>query len=162
MDEPLYVERQNFSPLFYGILLATGVSGLLVALPDSAGNVVPARAASGFGMVLLSAVLLNLMCMTIRVLPEEIAIHFGRTIYYYSKHIRLEDIHRVEPVSYRPIRESGGWGIRWGRHEGRNARYFSARGDRAVLLDTAKGLIILGTPDAHKLAGIIQSAKDAA
>lgn len=158
MLEPIYVERQNFSPWVYGILLTTGVLGLFVALPEMGGEATAGRFLAGFTMVGISAILLNVLCMTVRVLPDEVTIHFGRTFYFYSKHIGMDEIRRVEVIEYQPIRESGGWGIRWGRHDGRKARYFSARGTRAVLLDTDKGLMIIGTPTPEKLAAAVAGA----
>lgn len=159
MIEPLYVERQNFSPWFYGLLLAIGVGGLVVALPGSEGADAE-RFLAGFAMVGVAVVLLNVLCMTIRVLPDEITIHFGRTFFFYSKHIGIDEIRRVEVIEYRPIRESGGWGIRWGKHEGEKARYFSARGTQAVLLDTDKGLMILGTSNPQRVAHAIEQARN--
>ena len=95
-------------------------------------------------------------------MPDEVSIHFGRSFFFYTVHIGLEDIRRVECISYRPIRESGGWGIRWGSHEGRKARYFSASGDKAVLIETDKRLMIIGSSNPEKLAAAIESARGAA
>ena len=161
MIEPLYVERQNFSPWVYGLLLTMGVSGLIIALPELCAEATAPRFFTGFTLVATSAGLLNILCMTIRVLPDEVTIHFGRTFYFYSKHIGIDEIRRVEVIEYRPIAESGGWGIRWGKHDCQKARYFSARGTQAVLLDTDKGLMILGSPAPDKLAAAIETAVNA-
>lgn len=158
MLEPIYVERQNFSPWLYGFLLALGILGLFIAVPKIGGEASAAGFLAGFSMVGVSVILINILCMTVRVLPDEITIHFGRTFYFYSKHIGMDEIRRVEVIEYRPIAESGGWGIRWGKHEGRQARYFSARGNRAVLLETDKNLIILGTTNPDALAAAVEQA----
>jgi hypothetical protein len=134
------------------------VLGLFVALPERGGEAAADRFLVGFLLVAISAILLNVLCMTIRVMPDEITIHFGRTFYFYSKHIGLDEVRRVEVIDYRPIAESGGWGIRWGKHEGQKARYYSARGARAVLLDTEKGLIIIGSPRPEMLAKAVTGA----
>lgn len=159
MLEPLYVERQNFSPWVYGVLLAIGVLGLVVALPRIGEEASAERFLAGFFLVGIAVILLNVLCMTIRVLPDEVTIHFGRTFFFYSKHIGVDEIRRVEIIEYQPVRESGGWGIRRGEHEGRKARYFSARGSRAVLLDTEKGVMILGSLNPDRLAAAIDQAR---
>lgn len=161
MLEPIHVERQNFSTWLFGLLLAMGVAGVIIALPDRGGEASAARFLAGFSMVGVSVFLLNILSMTIRVLPDEITIHFGRTFYFYSKHIGIHEIRSVDVVEYQPIRESGGWGIRWGKHNGQKARYFSARGNRAVLMETEKGLMLLGSPDPEKLAAAIDEARTA-
>lgn len=162
MQEPTYVERQNFHPWAYAILLATGVGGLLLSLPAMDGSVVVERAIPGFLMLATAAILVNVLAMTIRVLPNGVHIHFGRIIFYYSKTIPFDEVKRVEVVNYEPLRESGGWGIRWGKHQGQKARYFSARGNRAVLLETGDDLFILGSSDPERLEQAICAAWESA
>jgi hypothetical protein len=52
-----------------------------------------------------------------------------------AKLIPFRDINRCEVRTYRPIREYGGWGIRYGR----NGKAYNVSGDRGVQLEFIKG-----------------------
>lgn len=49
-------------------------------------------------------------------------------------HIPRRLIEHIEPLSYRPIRQFGGWGIRWGYLKGTWTTAYSMRGSTGVLL----------------------------
>jgi len=69
--------------------------------------------------------------------------------------IPLSDITRVEPVTYQPLKEFGGWGFRGSREK----RAWTARGNRALLLDTQDGRqIYIGSDDPRTLETRIRSA----
>lgn len=69
--------------------------------------------------------------------------------------IPRRDIARVAAVVYRPIREFGGWGIRFGR---KGARCYSISGDRAVELTLTDGRrVLLGSLDPEPLAAAIRT-----
>ncbi len=54
------------------------------------------------------------------------------------KRIRYDDILALESVKYSPIREFGGWGIRFAGKK----RAWTARGDQAVVLHLADGMLL--------------------
>jgi len=56
-----------------------------------------------------------------------------------KKRIVLSDIKSAEVVTYRPIRNFGGWGIRCGRFRGERTGCLSLKGNRGVLLTIEKG-----------------------
>jgi hypothetical protein len=56
-----------------------------------------------------------------------------------AKLIPFRDINRCEVRTYRPIREYGGWGIRYGR----NGKAYNVSGDRGVQLEFIKGCSLL-------------------
>ena len=63
----------------------------------------------------------------------------------------------AEAVAYRPLRQFGGWGIRFGR--GRT-RAYSMSGDRAVRLTLVDGSeVFLGSLEPEALAGAIERAR---
>src|SRR5262249_58159993 len=68
--------------------------------------------------------------------------------------VALGAIQRIEVVSYRPLRDYGGWGIRTGRD---GERVLNARGNRGVLLDLGDGTpLLIGSQRPEALAIAIQ------
>ncbi len=62
-------------------------------------------------------------------------------------------IRRCAAVTYRPIVEYGGWGIRWG---GPRKWAYNVRGDRGVLLELADGgTLLVGSQRPGELARAI-------
>jgi len=84
-------------------------------------------------LVLLSVLTLR---QSTTVAGDAVTVRFGPL---YRMRIPFSDIARAEAVTYRPIREYGGWGIRgFGRR-----RALSTRGDRGVLVTRADGSTVL-------------------
>ncbi len=73
--------------------------------------------------------------------------------------VDLAAIASVEVVDYRPLRQFGGWGWRWGRH---GSRQFAMSGAQAVLLTLRdERTVHLGSDDPAGLAIAIDRARDA-
>ncbi|HKK94421.1 MAG TPA: hypothetical protein VJ925_13385, partial [Longimicrobiales bacterium] len=69
--------------------------------------------------------------------------------------IPFADVTRIESVTYRPLKEFGGWGLRGGKQK----RAWTARGDRAVVLHTRDDRrIYIGSDEPSKLEGRIRTA----
>jgi hypothetical protein len=74
----------------------------------------------------------------------------------YRRVFAIADVQRLEVISYRPIADYGGWGIRWGRD---GERVLSARGDRGVRLDLADGTrLLIGSQRPEVLASALERA----
>jgi hypothetical protein len=70
------------------------------------------------------------------------------------RRIPLEDLAGVEARTYSPIKEYGGWGIRFGR----GGRAYNVSGNRGVRIDYATGRhILIGSQRADELAQAISS-----
>ena len=84
-------------------------------------------------LVLLAVLTLH---QTTRVGGDGVTVRFGLL---YSTRIPFSDIAHAEAVTYRPILEYGGWGIRgFGRR-----RALNTRGDKGVLLTRTDGSTVL-------------------
>ncbi|HPD31808.1 MAG TPA: DUF6141 family protein [Phycisphaerae bacterium] len=71
------------------------------------------------------------------------------------RHIRFDEITECWPRTYRPIREFGGWGIRWGR----GGKAYNISGNRGVQLVLAGGRrLLIGSQHAEELAAAIRDA----
>lgn len=74
-----------------------------------------------------------------------------------DRRLRLEDVTAWEAREYRPIREYGGWGIRYSL---RNGRAYNMSGRYGVQLVMANGKrILIGSQRAEELAEAIDKAK---
>lgn len=80
-----------------------------------------------------------------------------RWVPFARRSIAFERILRAEAVTYRPVRQFGGWGIRIGA---KGARAYSMSGDRAVALTLDDGTqIYLGSLEPEVLAAAIDRAR---
>lgn len=64
-------------------------------------------------------------------------------------HFPMSDMASVRAVTYRPIRDFGGWGVRWGWHR---SRAYNVSGDRGVeVIDTDGRRWVIGSQRADEL-----------
>lgn len=93
-------------------------------------------------------------CLNVEVRSDHLFLWFG-PLRLIRKRIRYSDIQRVGPITYRPFREFGGWGIRW--RPGKSA--WSIRGNRAVNVELRNGKsVYVGSRVPQRLAGRIDAA----
>lgn len=158
----IYREEQNFARWIYAflavIVLACGLGLFLIrdaesGLPPSADgwhlNLAWLLVA---GLFLPPAAVVVALHMTTEVTPTECAVWYG-WVPTYRRAIALEQIRRVEIVTYHAFRDHGFWGSRVTRD---GERVFTARGDRAVRLHLVDGSrILIGTQRPEELAGVL-------
>jgi hypothetical protein len=71
-----------------------------------------------------------------------------------ARHVRFGDIEKCEVLTYRPIRDFGGWGIR----AGRMGRAYNVSGNRGAYLTMKSGRrLLVGSQRADTLVGAITS-----
>ena len=69
--------------------------------------------------------------------------------------ISLEDLKAYEAITYRPLKEYGGWGIRYGA----KGKAYNISGNRGVQLELSSGKrILIGSQKPEELVGAIGSA----
>ncbi len=75
----------------------------------------------------------------------------------WSRRIPMTSIVTYEAREYRPFREYGGWGIRFGRHK---KRAYSMGGNKGVELELTDGArVLIGSQRPEELASAIGKAK---
>lgn len=147
-------EQQIFKPFLNALLLSMAAFVLIIwfALGDESEEgrqVVFALFAFSF---LIMAFFFTLKLNT-RVTGE--GIHL-KTLYFVSRTILFDDIAGAEDVQYRPIRDYGGWGIRFGR----KGMVYSMSGDRGVKLTLTNGKrVLIGSQRSGELARAINSGR---
>jgi hypothetical protein len=78
-----------------------------------------------------------------------------RWIPFAWRTIRLADVESANARTYRPIREYGGWGVRWSPGRG---MAWNASGDRGVQVDLANGkTLLIGSQRAGELEAAIRA-----
>lgn len=101
------------------------------------------------GVLLPALLFIGLLRMTTEVSPTGTRVWFG-WVPTYRRLIPLGSIQKIEVVTYRPLVEFGGWGIRISRD---GVRALSARGNRGVRLDLADGTrLLIGSQRPEELA----------
>ncbi|MYK67740.1 MAG: hypothetical protein F4022_14920, partial [Gemmatimonadetes bacterium] len=107
------------------------------------------------GLIVLFALIIAVwMCLNVEVCSDHIFISFG-VVQLVRKRIWYKDIEGVRPTTYRPLRDFGGWGIRWRG----NRTAWTIRGHQAVAVKLHGGReIYVGSMYPQRLAGAIQAA----
>ncbi len=119
--------------------------------------------ASDEGMLiiwLLFGILLPLFIFSIKLIVEVrdsgIYVKFF-PIHLSFKHHPLEDIVSYDVITYRPLRDYGGWGIRYGS----KGKAYNISGNRGLMLEFRNGKhLLLGSQDPDSLKQAIIRAKD--
>lgn len=155
-DTPRYEE---FTPLaLWARALTWGAValGLRAVLTNPPGEgVFPSFVAAG---ILSLGILVEMVFggLRVRLFTDRIAVSLGR-VGWIRKTIRYEAIARIEPVTYRPLKEFGGWGVRgFG-----DKQAWTARGNRALVLHLTSGArIYVGAEHPEQLAERLRSASN--
>lgn len=157
-----YEETVTFSPvvqILYLVMLGVFVWSQLHAVPQLPW--VPVVV--GVGLLILPAMFGRLV---LRVDEEAVSATFG-FMGWPKQRVALGEIDVARVVSYRPIRQFGGWGIRTGRFEDEKTSVYSVRGNRGVLLELGGtrricgfqvDRFLLGSQDPERLAAAIGKA----
>jgi len=88
---------------------------------------------SGFTTILIPIFIRNVGLNT-RISKQGLSFRFVP----FHRHERIypfETIHSVEAVQYRPVRDYGGWGIRYGR----NGKVYNVSGNKGVMINLKDG-----------------------
>jgi hypothetical protein len=154
----VYREEQLFAWWIYLVVALTfTVSCLyLIYRPDGgAGRVGLFPTTVLVVMTAMPLVTAGFLRMTTQVISGSVEVWFG-WFPTYRRTINVGSISRVEVVTYNPLKDCGGWGIRATRD---GERVLNARGDRGVRLHFADGTrLLIGSQQAEVLAAAIERA----
>jgi len=155
--EPIFQETQRF-PLWGFLILAGTWSSVAFILTGLAwANSASAPYASLF-LVLVTAFHLAILSMYVlktRIDGETLDVQLGIFRLFWDS-IPLSEIHAARVVTYRPIRDAGGWGMRSGYINGESCAVWNARRNQGVLVKTAKGCYLIGSQRPEELLAALQ------
>ena len=109
------------------------------------------------GIVMLMPLVFQLVwgSLVVEVSPDELTATFGR-LRWPTKRIAFEDVAAMDAVTYHPIREFGGWGIRFA---GGGKSAWTSRGNKALRVELKDGKIVyLGSDRPERLLSRIATA----
>ncbi len=149
-----FEERQTFHWTIYVFLLLI-FAALLWAL-DSTPQTGKHLWAPLAWILFAYLISVNVLFMRTTVDKHDLIAQFGYCVPLYWKRIPLETILHARVVEYRPIRNAGGWGIRFGNFEKERCRFLNCRGNRGVLLETTRLRWIIGSQQPEQLLAALE------
>jgi hypothetical protein len=158
----LFREEQRFGDRRLRLLLAGSVAALVTALlalgprTDAPAGLPGWLALGGTALALLAMLGLSLGTRLVTELRREGLLVQLTPFHRVPRRIPFEHATRVEAVTYAPLREYRGWGLR----RGATGRAYSAWGDRGVLLTFSDGhTVLVGSQRADQLAAALRALK---
>jgi len=143
-----YEETVRFHPVVEVLYLAALVF-FVVVQSSVVPEVIWVPWLTGFFLLFLPAMFGRLV---IGVDEKALTARFG-FLGWPAQRVPLSMIAKARVVSYRPIRQFGGWGIRGGKFEGVRTSVYSVRGTRGVLLELTEPKRICGLKVPRFLVG---------
>ena len=152
--QPLFGEIQAFSAGILALVAAVDVVvlGALVSAHAS-GKMELWVVLLAAGLMALPLGLLATMRLRTVVVPGALSVHLPVLL---NRTIALRDIASAEVCAYRPIRDYGGWGVRWGA----GGIAYNARGNRGVQLVLKTGKrVLIGSQRPEELIAAIEAGR---
>lgn len=153
-----FEERQSFGVLFV-IIMVAAVGGVVGAEVLAFGAGKPLNLLRDLAIAVpVFLLLMNPSRLTTRVTDDCVYVRLGVWVPFFVKRIPLASIRGCRSITYRPLLDAGGWGIRMGRFEGGRLWYYNARGDRGVLLELDGTRCVIGSQQPDDLVYAITTA----
>jgi hypothetical protein len=157
MDGPaLFQETQSFRRNPWA---AFAVAGVLAAVGALLGSRVPLPATGWLGLCAGGSVALLLLVAGLDTEVRLDGLYVRFRPFTRRRRIGWREIVRAEACRYRPLREYGGWGIRFGPR----GKAYNVHGDRGVRLELTDGRrLLIGSQRPDELAAAIAAAQRSA
>jgi hypothetical protein len=149
-----YEETVSFHPVLQFLYLL-GVAGVVWAQLTIVPELVWVPVLIGAPLILLPLMFGRLR---IRVDAEVLTAEFGY-LGWPIQRVPLDNIVRTGVVSYRPIFQFGGWGIRAGRLDGEQTSVYTVRGTTGVLLELFEEQRVSGFRTKRFLIGSLEAER---
>ena len=149
-----YEETVSFHPVVQFLYLL-GVAGVVWAQVTAVPTMPWVPAVIGVPLVLLPLMFDRLR---IRMNAAMLTAEFGY-LGWPIQRVRISNIVRARVVTYRPIFQFGGWGIRAGRFDGEKTSVYTVRGTTGVLLELAEEQRVSGFRSKRFLIGSLEPAR---
>lgn len=142
--DPVYREVQRFRQRWLWVLLAGSAFFILVLGP-----------VSWIGLITIGAVAALIYSLRLETEVRENGIYIKMWPLHRSfRQVSWSEIERYKSRQYNPIREFGGWGIRW--DPGKIA--YNVSGDRGLWIERPNGrAILIGSQDVEEFAKAVDA-----
>lgn len=160
MSEALFIESQQFrQPWMWGLLLlglAAVSGGTFVAFQRQAAPTWSKALLSVATLLVLAVIALVYFAeLKTVVRPDGLYVRFFP---FHLSEVRIApgELEAAEAVEYQPMRDYGGWGIRWSNA----GKAYNVRGNRGVKLtfrDPGRKPLLIGSNQAEQLAAAVES-----
>lgn len=151
-DAVAYDRTFDFHPWVTTLLLLSPLPALLAGIWGGEESrrhmMIPLSIAVGVVLLVFALV----MRMRVVVVPGEVRIFWG-WLQAFRVRIPLHSVESFRVVTYRPIRDFGGWGVRVGRG---GSRCYNTRGNRGVELILNRKSRVIGVDDPEVLAAALE------
>jgi len=171
VSSPVFVEEQSFNQLWVKVLLGTIMALALVFVVYSSyvqlylGLAFGNKPMSNIALIIFNAIFLGLgvgalflwnrVKLVVMLDSENMYIHFWP---FVNKTILIDDIVSFKAKTYRPIRDYGGWGMRYSLKEKHWA--YNVSGNRGVLFEFKDGKkLLIGSQYPSKLVVALTKLK---
>ena len=152
-SDPIFEETQYFRQIWLWILI---IPAMLLAcivpwvVPSKTEPVFPAIISTFICLAVL--LLFYWLHLKTRITDEGIIFSFPPFL-FREKRIPFSDINKLEVIKYHPIRDFGGWGIKWGL----KGRAYNVSGNMGLMIELKNGKhLLLGTNKADDLRRVIE------
>ena len=138
-EEVVFEEVQPFDQIWIWLLL--GIEMVIIVIALLASGQPLWTAAMGLGAVTISMVLLSSLKLYTRI--DSMGVHYRmKPLHFKEQTIPWEDIDLIHVREYSPIKEYGGWGIRYGK----SGKAFNVRGNYGIQIVKKDGKkLLIGT-----------------
>lgn len=169
MKQSSFTEKQKFNQawlwiLIISIVLLTTVifgAGLYIQLVE--GRTYGTNPMSDTGLIVVSCLIMafNIALLwlfgaaSLQTRIDDRGIHYRFFPFHRRvRHIAWEDLESLEVITYKPIRDYGGWGIRYGK----TGKAYNTSGDKGLQLVFRNGKrLLIGTNRAEEMKEFLES-----
>ncbi len=159
-SEILYTETQRIKTWLWLLILAIISIGVYAAIKDLTIKTITANS---INMVVLIAIpLLLIVFLALLKLETQITQH-GIYVKFFPFHFQFKfyswhDILSIDVITYKPLMEYGGWGLRWSL-KGNGKAYTMSGNNGLKLILRNNNQLLIGTTNATELKTIIDAIK---
>jgi len=170
MSKVIYTEKQKFSQVWlwaliiFTVLLTTVIFGAGLYVQLVKGKTFGNNPMSDTGLIVTSclvmafniALLWLFLAGNLRTEIDDRGIRYRFFPFHLRfRQVRWDELESVEVITYKPIRDYGGWGIRYGRA----GKAYNASGDKGLQLVFRNGKrLLIGTNRAGELKTFLSTA----
>ncbi|MBI3117707.1 MAG: hypothetical protein HYZ00_03410 [Candidatus Hydrogenedentes bacterium] len=155
-----FEEVQGFAPWVYVTVagvMALGFIGAVTAAVAGGEHFGPGDYLLFLVLSLLPTFfVLNLLALRTRIQAGSVRLSLGWLFPIFWRRLPLGEVSDPEIVRYRPLRDAGGWGLRFGRFGGERCQFWNARGDQGVRFHLNGKQYLIGTQQPDQLAAALR------